>query len=380
MGLRLKKPLERVLRAGHPWVYRDALAGEVAPGTWTRLDDRKGAPLGWGLAEAGPIGMRVWSLRETAFEECLEARIRSALQLRTQVPLGDTNAHRLIHGEGDRLPGVVVDRYDEVAVLRLDGDAIRTHEATLVEGLRPHLDALGIETLLVRQPRGSEEKVALAYGTMPDAVRVVREHGMVLRVDLRRGQKTGLFLDHRESRRRVRQLAEGKRVLNLYAYTGGFSVAAGLGGAARVTTVDVAAGAIALAAESFADNGLEQPHRTLAEDVPRFLASERQRYDLVVADPPSFAPKRDAVPKAMESYAKLHAACLERLSQGGLYLAASCSSHVDGERFAETLAKGAHRARVVLQVLARWGAPPDHPRLLAFPEGDYLECVLCRAL
>ncbi|HEY6881608.1 MAG TPA: class I SAM-dependent methyltransferase, partial [Polyangiales bacterium] len=209
----------------------------------------------------------------------------------------------------------------------------------------------------------------------------VRERGMVLIANLWEGQKTGLFLDHRESRARVRALASELAVLNLYGYTGGFSVAAGLGGAREVTTVDLAKPAIELAVRTFEANRLSMPHHALAEDVAQFLKrahEEQRRYQLVIADPPNFAPSQAKLEGALESYATLHGSALGLVEAGGLYLAASCSSHVRSGDFLDTLREGARRARRVLTILEQTGAPFDHPRLLAFPEGDYLKVVLCR--
>jgi len=207
---------------------------------------------------------------------------------------------------------------------------------------------------------------------------------MKLEVDLVQGQKTGLFLDHRESRARVRALASGRRVLNLYGYTGGFSVAAGLGGAARATTVDVADGAIRAAERNWAHNGLDAARHTgETSDALEWLTTHargHERFDVVIADPPSFAPSEAAVEGALASYVELHHRALALVAPGGLYLAASCSSHVDRAAFEQTLRVGAERSRRVLQVLDRWGAPADHPTLVAFPEGDYLKCALLRAL
>jgi 23S rRNA (cytosine1962-C5)-methyltransferase len=208
---------------------------------------------------------------------------------------------------------------------------------------------------------------------------------MTLLVNLLHGQKTGLFLDHRETRARVRQLAAGCDVLNLYGYTGGFSIAAGLGGATRVTTVDIAKPALALAERSWAANGLAvEAHRTQAADVAEFLpeaaARGGERYPLIVSDPPNFAPRQSALTQALEAYEAMHAGVFKLLAPGGLYVAASCSSHVDREAFDETLQRGAAKARRVVQVLERTGAPADHPRLLAFPEGDYLKISLVRAI
>jgi 23S rRNA (cytosine1962-C5)-methyltransferase len=212
---------------------------------------------------------------------------------------------------------------------------------------------------------------------------VVVERGTKLVADLQRGQKTGLFLDLRESRYRVRQLSEGARVLNLYGYTGGFSVAASLGGAAQVTTVDIAPEAVKLTADTYAANQLSQAqHVPVTSDVPTYLdqLSPDTDFDIVICDPPSFAPSERALPAALDSYRALHERCMRRVVRGGLYLAASCSSHVNREAFEETLREGARRARRVVQVLERSGAPADHPRMLAFPEFDYLKVTLCRVL
>jgi 23S rRNA (cytosine1962-C5)-methyltransferase len=192
-----------------------------------------------------------------------------------------------------------------------------------------------------------------------------------------------LFLDHRETRARVRQLSAGHQVLNLYGYTGGFSIAAGLGGAGSVTTVDLAKPALALAERGWRENDLPpDAHRVRAADVPEYLiaaADGGERYSLIVSDPPNFAPRQSAVPQALQAYEAMHAGVFRLLTAGGLYLAASCSSHVDRAMFEQTLQRAAARARRVVQVLERSGAPADHPRLLAFPEGDYLKIVLVRA-
>ena len=300
------------------------------------------------------------------------------LRARTMPP--NTDAVRLVHGEGDRIGGVVCDRYGDRAVLRIDGEGALAFRGAIVEALVAEGRLAG---LLLKTGRRGDTRVEVVHGEVPDEPHEVLEHGMRLHVDLHRGQKTGLFLDHRESRLRVRRVAEGMRVLNLYGYTGGFSVAAGLGGARQVETVDVAEKALAFAKKSWAANGLAPGlHETAKEDVPRYLDAARaakREWDLIVSDPPSFAPKKEAKRAALRSYRKLHRSCLKMLSEGGLYLAASCSSHVDRDAFEQTLRDGAEKAGRVLQVLGRWGAAPDHPRLLAFPEGDYLKVVLCRA-
>lgn len=380
---KLDKSLESVLKEGHPWVYRDAVPClDAAPGAAVTLLDKKGRFVARGYAEEGSIAVRVLTTRDEPVDTKLwRRRVARAVDLRRRVRPEQTSAYRLIHGEGDRLPGIVVDVYGPAAVLRLDGVGAAALRPEIVDVLREPLEALGVASLMVRTGRRDTLSVELAFGPEPETPLPVTEHSMVLLANLRRGQKTGLFLDHRESRRRVRELSAGARVMNLYAYTGGFSVAAGLGGASHVTTVDVAKPAIELAERTWEANGLDPArHDAVAEDVPRFLASQKRMppLDFVIADPPSFAPHKKALPKAVESYRALHAACLRRVVPGGLYLAASCSSHIDSELFSQTVREGARRAGRVLQVLERWGAPADHPRLLAFPEGDYLKVLLTR--
>ncbi len=378
----LRKDVRFAIAAGHPWIWRDALLPHEQPvGTDVRVVDREGRFVARALVEAGPIGARVLSRRDEPIERALVLRrVEHALALRARIAPPDTDALRLLHGEGDGLPGIVADRYADAIVVKTDGSAAET--------LLPHvIDVLGerrAESILVRRGRGEGKTTELARGALPAGPIDVREHGMWLRVDLASGQKTGMFLDHRESRLRARQLARGARVLNLYGYTGGFSIAAGLGGARHVTTVDVASGALALADEGWARNGLPaDAHEAIAGDVPKVLEGLRARearFDLIVSDPPSFAPNEASVPDAVRSYRSLHRSCLRLLAPGALYLAASCSSHVGRELFDRTLVEAAEKVGAVLQILERWGAPADHPRLAAFPEGDYLKCTLARVL
>lgn len=379
--LRLKRALRSAIEAGHPWVYRDALhAFDLEPGTVVRVVDERG-PIATGLAESGPIGVRVLALRSTEIDGAFFAsRVARAASLRDRVVPAETDAYRLVNGEGDGLPGTIVDVYARWAVVQFDGAAAERYRDAIVAGIRAVRPAL--EGILVRVGRRETKRTEIAYGTAPDGVIEVREHGMVLRADLVHGQKTGLFLDHRESRHRVRALARGARVLNLYGYTGGFSIAAGIGGAHHVDTVDVAAGALKLAEESWARNDLAAAHHTHTRDAPEFLDEARSRgrkWDVVIADPPSFAPNEASVPNAIKSYRALHRACLRVLEPNGIYLAASCSSHIDRATFDRTLREAAEKIGPV-QVLERSGAPADHPRLAAFPEGDYLKIILARRL
>jgi 23S rRNA (cytosine1962-C5)-methyltransferase len=275
------------------------------------------------------------------------------------------------------MPGWVVDRYGRVAVARADGEGAAARAGDLADSLWPALAALGVTSLVHRSgARGEAPRLDLLRGAEPPTSVEVTEHGVRFLVDLKHGQKTGAFLDQRENRRRVGELARGRRVLNLFSYAGGFSLHAALGGATRVTSVDVAAAAHATAQASFRAAGVDpSAHAFVTADVRAFLDGARARgdaWDLIVSDPPSFAPSEKAVPRALSAYRALHGACAQVLAPGGILCAASCSSHVDAEAFLGTLDDAALGGRE-LGLLEVRGAGPDHPTQPAFPEGRYLK-------
>ena len=270
-----------------------------------------------------------------------------------------------------------LDRYANVAIVKADGDAAARRIEVFADAIWPELQSLGIETLVVRtSEKGQGVRLDPLRGPAPPSVVRVEEHGVPSVVDLARGQKTGAFLDQRENRRRVGEMARGRRVLNLFSYTGGFGLHAALGGAARVTNVDVATGAHATAQESMRAAGIDPAaHEFVTADVAAFLdkaSKAGQRWDLVVSDPPSFAPSEKALPRALAAYRTLHGACAAVLSESGIFCAASCSSHVDPATFLETLDDAA-LGRSDLALLELRGAGPDHPTLPAFPQGNYLK-------
>jgi len=375
--VQLLKNLEKAIKNGHPWIFRNALKPfSAAPGSVVTVFDRSGRFCCAGLADEGPIGVRVFSLADSPIDHTLfSQRINDALALRDRLGLRDTDALRLIHGEGDFLPGIVLDRYGRYAVLNFDGKALLSWKETIVSALKPALMDRGVDTLLFRRKKQHEKEVSVLYGCMPEGLVRVREYGMYLWADLVNGQKTGLFLDHRESRKRVRTLSKGKTALNLYGYTGGFSVAAGLGGALSVTTVDSAPEAIRLAEKTWAENGLcPEEHLAVTADVATFMKTgNRKKYDLIIADPPSFAPRKSAVPNAVRAYQMLHASVLGALNPGGVYIAASCSSHINGTVFEKTLQDAAYKAGKKIRIVEKWGAGRDHPVRKGFPEGEYLK-------
>jgi len=388
----LRKRLGRAIRGGHPWIYRDALAAppRLADGALVLVAGADGRPLARGFWDAtSPIAVRVLGPNELEDGAEIDRRIATALARRLGArPPGpidrrQTDAFRWIHGEADALPGIHVDVYGPALSVRYDGAGARAFYRDLPARLRAAASAAGLDVAAIfeRRPRGAEGGDAgnarPVWGALPDGELEVHENGLAFGADLRRGQKGGLFLDQRDNRARVRALARDRRVLNLFGYTGAFSVYAAAGGARATTTVDVAAPAIAAARRNFERNGLPLAEaRFAAEDAFAFLtrtAAAGERFDLVISDPPSFASSRRALETGLGAYRRLHRLCAAVTAPGGVLCAASCSSHVARAAFLATVRDGAREAGRRAEVREVHGAGPDHPVVPAFPEGDYLK-------
>jgi 23S rRNA (cytosine1962-C5)-methyltransferase len=391
------------VRRGHPWIFRSAMGQNSSrPITDARIVTivaESGEAIGTGVYDPGsPIALRVWGVgADTRLDSSVfSERLGRALAVRKELFAdGQTTAYRLLNGEGDRTPGFVIDRYGDVAVIRIDGDAARAVAPILLAEVDTILREAGIATVLERVAtrtsdrdsgahRGEAKSVTVRFGTEPTSVRV-SEHGVPFLVDVMRGQKTGAFLDQRENRRRVGELVArrlraglGVRVLNLFSYTGGFSQRAALAGG-TVTSVDVAAKAHGTAQESFKLAGIPlAPHSFVTADAFAWLAEQKKKrrdWDVVISDPPSFAPSERAKPNAISAYRALHRACADVLAPGGTFVAASCSSHISAEDFLTTLDDLA-LGRSDLRLLELFGPPADHPTLPSFPEGRYLKLAV----
>lgn len=378
----LRKDLARSIRRGHPWLYRDALqpADGLADGEVVEVQTRDHRPIARGYWDAtSPIAVRILESggpghRFADATELVSHRLGAALERRlARLDLARTNAFRWVHGEADLLPGIHVDFYADTAVVRFDGDGARAFYEPIEERLRlASQDRLSLTGMVDRADRASGRSNE----------RRVLEDGATFIVDLAAAQKGGLFLDQRENRLRVAAMARGKSVLNLFGYTGGFSVHAALAGATRTDTVDIAAPAIETARRNFEANGLSLDCAGFhARDAFEFLteaAKAGERWDIVISDPPSFAPRRDAVPAARQAYERLHSLAASVVSPGGVLCAASCSSHFGGPAFLASVEAGVRRAGRRWHFESMHGAAFDHPVLEAFPEGDYLKFVIGR--
>lgn len=390
-SIQLRKDLARHLRAGHPWVFRKAIDRPAKLPAGTIVDVEEGGRFvarGY-FDPQSAITVRILT-REPG--EAIDAafwrrRVARAVQLRREL-VRDTNGYRLVHGESDGLPGVVADRYDRFAVVKLYSAGLTPWRGQIVEALRAEAEGLSGVYGRDEVPRDDDDEGGspagrVLWGAEPPERIAIEEHGTKILVDVRLGQKTGFFLDQRENRRMVRELARGRGdALNLFSYTGGFSVAAALGGVKHVVSVDVDRDAIALARDVFRENGLDPAdHAFSTEDAFEILAKykkEGRRFELVVCDPPAFAKSQKAVEGALSGYASLNRGALAVLAPGGLLVTASCSARVSSEQFFDAVKEAAFKARVELQVVAETHQPPDHPVSPQFREGRYLKCLVLR--
>jgi 23S rRNA (cytosine1962-C5)-methyltransferase len=394
--IQLPLQLKKQLAAGHPWVYRDHLAPGLhfpqrAGGAWLRVEC--GGWSGYGLWDAtSPIAIRMFSQERAPDAAWVAAQIQAAWELRAPLRQTATSAYRVVFGEGDGLPGITVDLYGSFAVIATYAESVRALTPWVVAALR---EIAPLDGILERIPRGAEDepgaardeaeqpaKVRLLWGVAPPADLVIEEHGLKFRANLFAGQKTGLFLDHRENRHFLESWSYGRRVLNCFSYTGAFSVYAAWGGATEIVSCDVAPAAAEDARVNFGLNGFNpNQYEFLVEDCFALLeryARERRQFDLLILDPPSFASSRRQMHAAIRAYTRLNQLALRCVAPDGLLASASCTSQVAPEQFRALLADAAAQAYRRLQIIHEAGQPLDHPVPAHFPEGRYLKFMLCR--
>lgn len=396
LRLHLTPAAARAVRGGHPWIYADRLARANRPGQTGELAalyDPHDRFLGLGLYDpASPLRVRVLHAGPpvTADEMWWRGRLRQTVDRRAGLFGTDTTGWRLIHGENDGWPGLVLDRYGEVLGLKL-------YTAAWLPWLGPITgwiaDELAPARLVLRLSRNVQTEAAgrgwtdgqellPAAPATPDAAPVTfLEHGLRLEADVVRGQKTGFFLDQRDNRRLVGELAAGRDVLNAFSFSGGFSLHAAQGGARRVTDLDLSRHALAAAQRNFALNRhlpavAAAAHETVQAEAFAWLAAPGPKFDLVILDPPSLAKREAERAGALAAYRRLAGLGRARLRPGGILVAASCSAHVSAEEFFGVVRAALRTGGRAFEELRTTGHPPDHPA--TFPEAHYLKCLYAR--
>jgi 23S rRNA (cytosine1962-C5)-methyltransferase len=373
------------LRRGHAWIYRSDVVstGDAQGGDVVRIGNGRGRPIGHALySDRSEIAVRVLSRgSEPLPDDVFAGRLRAAIAFRTSLHL-DATACRLVHGEADLLPSLVVDRYGDVLVVQ----ALSQATERLLPELVPQLVALtGATGVLARNdPRvrdleGLPREVRVLAGTVPDTIEV-REGQVIYQVDPYRGQKTGLFLDQRENREAALRYARG-RMLDGFSYHGGFALALAPA-CTEVTAVDISADAVARIAANAARNGLANVRAVEMNVFDELREMERrgERYDTIVLDPPAFAKNKGAVARALSGYKEINLRALKLLAPGGYLVTCSCSYHVHEAAFADLLAAAAVDARADVTVVEKRTQGRDHPILMTVPESYYLKCFILRKL
>jgi 23S rRNA (cytosine1962-C5)-methyltransferase len=385
----LKRGKEKPLLRGHPWVFSGAVAkveGDMSSGDIGEVFSIEGRFLGIGhLNPKSQIILRLLTQKKEALgTDFYKERISNAAVLREKWLRGKTNAYRLINAEGDFLPGLIVDCYGETIVLQCLTAGMERLKKLLIDLLVNNFLPRSIyerSDVAVRREERLPESSGLLYGRdVPDQVEI-EEYGCRFRVNVKKGQKTGFYLDQRENRLALRELSEGKKVLDCFCYTGAFSVHAGLGGAKEMTLIDSSEDALDMAEEHFDLNHLRKvPHQLIRGDAFEVIRSVENGYDIVILDPPPFAKKKGHVPSASRGYKDLNLQAFRLLNREGLLFTFSCSHHMSWDLFQKIVFAAAVDAGKRVQLLSRRGHPIDHPVNLCHPEGEYLKGLICRVL
>jgi len=352
IALRISAPAERALRQGHPWIFDQSITGQShagAPGDLAVIFDDARRFLAIGLYDPAPaIRVRILQSRDPATinTDWFQNKLTIAASVRAPLEEKNTTGYRLVHGENDGLPGLVLDRYADTLVLKL-------YTAAWIPHLKDFCDALAQVSpaahLILRLNRSIQKQTEFLHGLSdgmtlslhtPPSLILFKENGLIFESDPLRGQKTGFFLDQRDNRARVEKLSRDKSVLNVFAYTGGFSVYAARGGANEIVSVDVSVLALEAAVRNMGLNKLTAPHETIAEDAFEVLArmaSQKRLFDMVIIDPPMFAQSEKQIESALSAYRKLTRLGLSILRKGGTLVQACCSSRVESDSFFESI-------------------------------------------
>jgi len=385
----LKRGKESSLKRLHPWIFSGAIArieSEPAIGDPVQIRGADNTLLGTGLWEGGSIAVRIMSFTgEIIEEELFFQRIRAAWELRQSLGLAEsreTNAFRLVHGDGDGLPGLIIDWYDGHAVMQAHSYGIYLFGELIAEALTR---VAGLKLKLLYDKSGHclggrrlpeiENRYLFSRGNTVAECDVL-EYGHRFHVNWEEGQKTGFFLDQRENRRLVQNLAKGRRVLNAFSYSGGFSVYALKGAAETVLSVDSSAHAMRMMERNITDNGLEERHQALQSEVMPVLKDRGRDFDFIILDPPAFAKHKSARHQAVQAYKRLNHAAISAVPKGGYVMTFSCSQVVGNDLFEGAVRAAAIESGRRVQILARLSQGADHPVSIYQPEGEYLKGLL----
>jgi 23S rRNA (cytosine1962-C5)-methyltransferase len=383
----LKKGREKSLSRGHPWIFSGAVEkeeGAISAGDLGEAFSHDGTFLGVGHLNPGSqIVFRLLSRKRGQNPgDLLRERIAKAVAWREGTLQEKTNAYRVVNGEGDFLPGLILDRYGEVFILQLLTAGMDRWKDLLV-GLLAELFHSPViyerSDSVSRREEGLPESRGLLLGDRVPNLLEIQEYGARFLIEAGKGQKTGFYLDQRENRHSLRARAEGKRILDCFSYSGGFSIHGGLGKAKELTLVESSAEALSMAEEHFKLNHLEAiPHQMLRGDAFDILRTLEPGYDLIILDPPPFAKRKGQVLHASRGYKDLNLQAFRLLREEGLLMTFSCSHHVSPDLFQKIVFGAAVDAGKRVQVLSHLGHPVDHPFDLSHPEGEYLKGLLCR--
>ncbi|MEN6618859.1 MAG: class I SAM-dependent rRNA methyltransferase [Rikenellaceae bacterium] len=383
----LKHGRDESLKRFHPWVFSGAIhhiQGEPLEGDIVEVCSVDGSLLGCGHYQEGSITVRMLSFDSLALSpDFWKKRIGTAYEMRSAIGLTDsesTNAYRLVHGEGDSLSGLIIDFYNGTAVIQAHSAGMFLSRDKIAEALK-HI--YGSKLLAVYDKSsgtapsktGSELSDGYIYGVSQLPVKI-KENGHTFFIDWESGQKTGFFLDQRDNRSLVKHYSSGRRVLNLFCYTGGFSIYALAGGAISVDSVDSSQKAMDLLDKNYAASIInkEQTHRSICDDAIEYVKRcSADLYDLIIVDPPAFAKHRGAISNALRAYQRLNAAAIEKVNPGGVIFTYSCSQVVDKIAFAQTIFSAAAQTGRNVKILHRLSQPADHPVNIYHPEGEYLK-------
>lgn len=385
--IKLKPGKERPVLAGHPWIFSGALTkvdNSIEAGSIVTIQNATGEFIARGYCNPRcAITIRVVTrVNEAVNGALIGRRVTDALELRRSTLPAETDAYRLLNGEGDYLPGVIADVYGTTVVLQCLTAGADQLKSLVVDAIAELLQPSRIYERSVgnvRREEGLSQAVGTLRGDEPDGPVEVRESGLRFQVDVQSGQKTGFFLDQRDNRRLARELAADRRVLNAFAYTGAFGVYAAVGGARQVISVESSARAVETARQHMELNGIDVgPHEFAETDIFQFLRHREDRYDLLILDPPALVKHRKEVQRGARAYKDLHLQAFRRAAPGAFVMTFSCSQHVPADLFWKIVHGAAVDANRSVQALRVLGPGTDHPVSLSHPEGTYLKGLLLR--